>query len=107
MVVVKFRFVVFVDGIDELLCLTSNLQCCYLPYLNMANNNIGWDCLHQVVGIMRVNVEKVLERDQKLSELDTRAGNSMLEELLITLGAPAICGPIIHTFIFTGFSSLC
>lgn len=26
-----------------------------------------------VVGIMRVNVEKVLERDQKLSELDTRA----------------------------------
>lgn len=29
----------------------------------------------QVVGIMRVNVEKVLERDQKLSELDNRAGN--------------------------------
>lgn len=28
----------------------------------------------QVVGIMRVNVEKVLERDQKLSELDDRAG---------------------------------
>lgn len=28
----------------------------------------------QVVGIMRVNVEKVLERDQKLSELDNRAG---------------------------------
>ncbi|XP_058837855.1 synaptobrevin isoform X2 [Topomyia yanbarensis] len=27
----------------------------------------------EVVGIMRVNVEKVLERDQKLSELDTRA----------------------------------
>jgi len=26
-----------------------------------------------VVGIMRVNVEKVLERDQKLSELDNRA----------------------------------
>lgn len=26
-----------------------------------------------VVGIMRVNVEKVLERDQKLSELDSRA----------------------------------
>jgi len=25
---------------------------------------------------MRVNVEKVLERDQKLSELDTRAGNN-------------------------------
>lgn len=28
----------------------------------------------KVVGIMRVNVEKVLERDQKLSELDDRAG---------------------------------
>lgn len=27
----------------------------------------------EVVGIMRVNVEKVLERDQKLSELDQRA----------------------------------
>lgn len=27
----------------------------------------------EVVGIMRVNVEKVLERDQKLSELDVRA----------------------------------
>lgn len=30
----------------------------------------------QVVGIMRVNVERVLERDQKLSELDDRAGES-------------------------------
>ncbi|XP_077533665.1 neuronal Synaptobrevin isoform X2 [Haemaphysalis longicornis] len=27
----------------------------------------------EVVGIMRVNVEKVLERDQKLSDLDDRA----------------------------------
>lgn len=27
----------------------------------------------EVVGIMRVNVDKVLERDQKLSELDSRA----------------------------------
>jgi len=27
----------------------------------------------EVVGIMRVNVDKVLERDQKLSELDNRA----------------------------------
>lgn len=27
----------------------------------------------EVVGIMRVNVEKVLERDQKLGELDQRA----------------------------------
>lgn len=33
-------------------------------------------CVHtyaQVVDIMRTNVEKVLERDQKLSELDDRA----------------------------------
>jgi len=29
----------------------------------------------KVVDIMRVNVDKVLERDQKLSELDNRAGN--------------------------------
>ena len=29
----------------------------------------------QVVDIMRVNVDKVLERDQKISELDDRAGN--------------------------------
>ena len=29
----------------------------------------------QVVDIMRVNVDKVLERDQKLSELDDRAGS--------------------------------
>lgn len=31
--------------------------------------------LLQVVDIMRVNVDKVLERDQKISELDDRAGN--------------------------------
>ncbi|KAK3925806.1 Vesicle-associated membrane protein 2 [Frankliniella fusca] len=30
----------------------------------------------EVVGIMRVNVEKVLERDMKLSELDDRAGET-------------------------------
>ncbi|NXQ32289.1 VAMP3 protein, partial [Alaudala cheleensis] len=29
--------------------------------------------LSQVVDIMRMNVDKVLERDQKLSELDNRA----------------------------------
>lgn len=29
--------------------------------------------VQQVVDIMRVNVDKVLERDQKLSELDDRA----------------------------------
>ncbi|GBM28570.1 hypothetical protein AVEN_265021-3 [Araneus ventricosus] len=33
----------------------------------------------EVVGIMRVNVEKVLERDQKLSELDDRAGEVLNE----------------------------
>ena len=31
----------------------------------------------QVVDIMRVNVDKVLERDQKLSELDDRAGKNV------------------------------
>jgi len=30
----------------------------------------------KVVDIMRVNVDKVLERDQKLSELDNRAGEA-------------------------------
>ena len=29
----------------------------------------------QVIGVMRMNVEKVLERDQRLSELDDRSGN--------------------------------
>ena len=33
----------------------------------------------EVVGIMRVNVEKVLERDQKLSEFDHRA-DALLHE---------------------------
>lgn len=31
------------------------------------------DNTNQVLGIMKVNVEKVLEREQKLSELDDRA----------------------------------
>lgn len=31
----------------------------------------------EVVDIMKTNVEKVLERDQKLSELDDRAGESL------------------------------
>ena len=30
--------------------------------------------VNEVVDIMRVNVDRVLERDQKLSELDQRAG---------------------------------
>jgi len=34
---------------------------------------IAFECI-QVVDIMRVNVEKVLERDKKLTELDDRAG---------------------------------
>lgn len=33
--------------------------------------------VNEVVGIMRVNVEKVLERDQKLSELDQRVSNNI------------------------------
>ena len=34
--------------------------------------------LLQVVDIMRVNVDKVLERDSKISELDDRAGERVL-----------------------------
>lgn len=34
---------------------------------------------------MRVNVEKVLERDQKLSELDNRAGNGRTAEVVLNL----------------------
>uniref|UniRef100_A0A1Q3FKS9 Putative synaptobrevin/vamp-like protein n=1 Tax=Culex tarsalis TaxID=7177 RepID=A0A1Q3FKS9_CULTA len=42
---------------------------------NTANNKLKQTQaqVDEVVGIMRVNVEKVLERDQKLSELDSRA----------------------------------
>lgn len=36
-------------------------------------NKHKWNFCVQVVDIMRVNVDKVLERDQKLSELDDRA----------------------------------
>uniref|UniRef100_A0AC35TK91 V-SNARE coiled-coil homology domain-containing protein n=1 Tax=Rhabditophanes sp. KR3021 TaxID=114890 RepID=A0AC35TK91_9BILA len=44
----------------------------------------------EVVGIMKVNVEKVLERDQKLSQLDDRAdalqeGASQFEKSAATL----------------------
>lgn len=59
-----------------------DLKIVYLPLL-WYHANTGFifnsyrivDMFFQVVGIMRVNVEKVLERDQKLSELDNRAGN--------------------------------
>lgn len=45
----------------------------------------------QVVGIMRVNVEKVLERDQKLSELDTRAGNAINNTAATSLLIVPLC----------------
>lgn len=35
--------------------------------------------MDEVVDIMKTNVEKVLERDQKLSELDDRAGEFSAE----------------------------
>lgn len=37
------------------------------------HGNAKGGCQLQVVDIMKTNVEKVLERDQKLSELDDRA----------------------------------
>lgn len=59
-----------------------DLKIVYLPLLwyrantgFIFNSYRIFDMFFQVVGIMRVNVEKVLERDQKLSELDNRAGN--------------------------------
>lgn len=39
----------------------------------ISSSERGVILLMQVVDIMRVNVDKVLERDQKLSELDDRA----------------------------------
>jgi len=39
----------------------------------------------EVVDIMRVNVDKVLERDQKLSELDNRAGERSTRSLSCSL----------------------
>jgi len=44
-----------------------------MPVLLVKPLTVMFVCL-QVVDIMRVNVDKVLERDQKLSELDDRAG---------------------------------
>ncbi len=45
-------------------------------FLEFFSDNILIFCeILQVVDIMKTNVEKVLERDQKLSELDDRAGN--------------------------------
>lgn len=63
----------------------------------------------QVVDIMRVNVDKVLERDQKLSELDDRAdalqaGASQFESSAAKLKNKywwkncKVCGVIIRFF---------
>lgn len=52
---------------NQCFCNTS-VQCrCFLPHVFCVF------VVLQVVDIMRVNVDKVLERDQKLSELDDRA----------------------------------
>ena len=48
-------------GVTCVMSIKTLSTCCYCCHL-------------QVVDIMRVNVDKVLERDQKLSELDDRAG---------------------------------
>lgn len=40
----------------------------------------------QVVDIMKTNVEKVLERDQKLSELDDRAGKTSDSLTVLRIG---------------------
>uniref|UniRef100_A0AAR2M3V2 Vesicle associated membrane protein 1b n=1 Tax=Pygocentrus nattereri TaxID=42514 RepID=A0AAR2M3V2_PYGNA len=46
----------------------------YFILLLLSAHHFGLICSPvQVVDIMRVNVDKVLERDQKLSELDDRA----------------------------------
>lgn len=37
----------------------------------------------EVVDIMRLNVDKVLERDQKLSSLDERAGTTFFSSIII------------------------
>ena len=51
-----------------------------LPSSSMASEggnrlNQAQDQVKEVVDVMRVNVEKVLERDSKLSDLDQRADN--------------------------------
>lgn len=81
--------------------------------------------VNEVVGIMRVNVEKVLERDQKLSELDSRAdalqeGGKRFEQqaqklkrkywwknikMMIIIGVIAVILLIIIIFSLTGSSS--
>ncbi|VEL14970.1 unnamed protein product [Protopolystoma xenopodis] len=47
------------------------------PSANVANKRLQQmqAQVDEVVDVMRTNVEKVLERDQKLSQLDDRAGN--------------------------------
>ena len=43
-------------------------KCIFIIFVVFVTFQVG-----EVVDIMRVNVEKVLERDQKISELDKRA----------------------------------
>ncbi|VDP71204.1 unnamed protein product [Schistosoma mattheei] len=43
--------------------------------------------VNEVVDIMRVNVDKVLERDKNLSELDGRAGKYKMFDLLLLLNS--------------------
>lgn len=60
------------------MCKTIN---CKIILIYILYNNLIIYNYFKVVGIMRVNVEKVLERDQKLSELDNRAG-TIIKHLL-------------------------
>lgn len=60
---------------------TSGCMLCMWAHGGLEVPSLRWALAHplpcglllQVVDIMRVNVDKVLERDQKLSELDDRA----------------------------------
>ncbi|CAH2272714.1 vesicle-associated membrane 2 [Pelobates cultripes] len=51
-------------------CTTCRSPCCPRRRRRLQQTQAQVD---EVVGLMRVNVDKVLERDQKLSELDDRA----------------------------------
>merc|ERR1712157_208908 len=57
-------------------CLTGRMSGAGSPTYGTGDNNVLQQTQNQVqevVGIMRGNVERVLERDQKLSQLDDRA----------------------------------
>ena len=72
--------------------------------LSQAQAQVG-----EVVDIMRVNVEKVLERDNKLSELDQRADNLQegANQFQTQVGAIIICDESwsLLRVSFDGFSS--